>query len=82
MLIQSWLRRCGVVVHHAARMPTAADGEESVVLFLEAALDQHDLARRCALRLPGISTAHFSGHSRGVMYLAGRDPGPYLCSWA
>lgn len=39
------LRRCGVVVHHAARMPSPADrGYEAFVVFLEASLHQQELA--------------------------------------
>jgi len=66
--IKSWLRRCGIVVHHAARMPPGADGRQAVVLFLEVTLQQHELARACALRLPAVSSISFSGLSRGVMY--------------
>jgi hypothetical protein len=76
------LRRCGVVVHHAAPMPPDADGHRSVVVFLEGALQQCDLARRCALRLPGVLDVWFSGHTRTIMYVSGsavtakRSPGP------
>jgi hypothetical protein len=54
-------------------MPSAADGRESVVVFLEGAMDQHDLARRCALRMPGVLEVSFSGHTRAIMYLHGAD---------
>jgi hypothetical protein len=73
--VQVHLRRCGVVVHHAARMPTSADGRQSVVVFLEAALGQFELARRCALRLPGVIEVWFSGHTRAIMYVVGAEPG-------
>jgi hypothetical protein len=73
--VQIHLRRCGVVVHHAAPMPPAADGRQSVVVFLEGALGQFELARRCALRLPGVIDVWFSGHSRAIMYVVGAEPG-------
>ena len=41
--IQVHLRRCGVVVHLAARMPMASDGRHSVVVFLEARQGQFEL---------------------------------------
>ena len=71
--VQIYLRRCGVVVHHAARMPPTADGRQSVVVFLESALGQFDLARRCALRLPGVVDVSFSGFSRSIMYVIGAE---------
>jgi hypothetical protein len=67
--IQVHLRRCGVVVHLAARMPMASDGRRSVVVFLEATLGQFELARQCALRLPEVVDVFFSGHNRAVMYV-------------
>ena len=73
--VQIYLRRCGVVVHHAARMPPSADGRQSVVVFLESALGQFDLARRCALRLPGVIDVTFAGYSRSIMYVYGAEPG-------
>jgi|SRR4051812_36761976 hypothetical protein len=73
--VQIYLRRCGVVVHHAARMPTAADGRQSVVVFLESVLGQFELARRCALRLPGVIDVSFSGYSRSIMYVVCAEPG-------
>jgi hypothetical protein len=73
--IQLHLRRCGVVVHHAARMPSTADGRQAVVVFLEAGLQQSELARRCALRLPGVIEVSFSGHTPTIMYVFGAEPG-------
>jgi hypothetical protein len=58
--IQAHLRRCGVVVHHAARMPPTPDGRPAVVVFLEAGLQQYELARRCVLKLPGVIDVSFS----------------------
>jgi hypothetical protein len=84
--VQIHLRRCGVVVHHAAQLPRDCDGRQTVVVFLEASLGQFELARRCALRLPGVVDVSFSGHTRAVMYVikaesggrsgAGRSPRP------
>jgi hypothetical protein len=68
------LRKCGVVVHHAARMPSAADGRESVVVFLEGAMGQFELARNCAMRIPGVFKVSFSGHTRTIMYVYGAEP--------
>jgi hypothetical protein len=65
--VQEHLRQCGVVVHLATRMPSASDGRQSVVVFLEAALGQFELAHRCAMRLPGVVDVFFSGHNRAVM---------------
>jgi len=73
--IQAHLRRCGVVVHHAARMPPTADGRQAVVVFLEAGLQQYELARRCALKLPGVTGVSFSGHTPTIMYVYGAEPG-------
>ena len=72
--VQLHLRRCGVVVHHAARMPPAADGRQAVVVFLEAGLQQSELARRCALKLPGVTGVTFSGHTPTIMYVFGAEP--------
>ena len=73
--VQLHLRRCGVVVHHAAGMPTTSDGRRAVVVFLEAGLQQFELARRCALRLPGVIDVAFSGHTATIMYVYGAAPG-------
>ncbi len=73
--LQIYLRRCGVVVHHTARMPPAADGRQALVVFLEAALGQFELARYCALRLPGVLEVSFSGYSRAIMYVVAAEPG-------
>src|SRR3954462_11125051 len=73
--IQLHLRRCGVVVHHAARMPSTADGRQAVVVFLEAGLQQSELARRCAPRLPGVIEVTFSGHTPTIMYVFGAELG-------
>jgi len=73
--LQIYLRRCGVVVHHAAQMPPAADGRQAVVVFLEANLGQFELARYCALRLPGVLEVSFSGYSRAIMYVIVAEPG-------
>lgn len=69
------LCRCGVVVHHAARMPPLLDGRESVVVFLEGTLGQYELARRCALRMPGVLEVSFSGQTRAIMYVYSAEPG-------
>lgn len=73
--VQGHLRRCGVVVHHAARMPSTADGRESVVVYLESGLQQYELARRCVLKLPGVIGVTFSGHTPSIMYVFGNGPG-------
>jgi hypothetical protein len=73
--VQLHLRRCGVVVHHASKMPPGADGRQAVVVFLEAGLQQYELARRCALRLPGVIAVAFSGHTPTIMYVYGAEPG-------
>jgi hypothetical protein len=62
-------------VHHAARMPPTADGRQAVVVFLEAGLQQYELARRCALKLPGVTSVSFSGHTPTIMYVYGAEPG-------
>jgi hypothetical protein len=67
--LQAYLRRCGVVVHHVAPMPSNSEGRRSVVVFLEETLGQFALARRCALRLPDVVEVSFSGHTRAVMYV-------------
>jgi hypothetical protein len=72
--VRSYLRRCGVVVHHAARMPATLDGRQSIVVFLEGNLGQFELARECALRLPGVIEVSFSGYSRAIMYVAWTEP--------
>jgi hypothetical protein len=64
------LRRCGVIVHHAARMPTPASGQRSVVVFLETT-NQCEAARLCALRFPGVWRVTFAGFSRKIMYVYG-----------
>jgi hypothetical protein len=63
------LRRNGVVVHHAARMPVPADGTASIVVFLEGTLGQFELARQLALRLRGVSRVTFAGFSNAIMYV-------------
>jgi hypothetical protein len=62
------LRRCGVVAHHAAGMPPAAFGR-SIVVFLEGAMGQSELARSCALGMPGVERVTFSGHTRAIMFV-------------
>jgi hypothetical protein len=69
------LRQCGVVVHLVA--PLA--GSELVV-FLEAALGQQDLARRQALVIPGVTSVSFSDVSTAVMYLSLSRQGPNSCA--
>jgi hypothetical protein len=64
-----------VVVHHAARMPSTSDGRQAVVVFLEAGLHQYELARRCVLKLPWVSSVSFSGHTSTIMYVFGAEPG-------
>jgi hypothetical protein len=66
------LRRWGVVVHHVAKMPSGPEGRPSLVVFLEGTLGQFDLAHRCALRIPGVVSVTFSGHTRAIMYVHGR----------
>jgi hypothetical protein len=73
--VQIHLRRCGVVVHHTAKMPPASDGRQAVVVFLEAGLQQYELARRCALKLPGVVDVTFSGHTSSIMYVFSAEPG-------
>jgi hypothetical protein len=69
------LRRCGVVVHHAAPMPTSANEQGSIVVFLEATLGQFELARGCALRIPAVGGVTFAGFSPAIMYVhAGHTP--------
>jgi hypothetical protein len=63
------LRECGVVVLHAAQMPTPRDGRQVVVIFLDGDLEQGDLARQSAKRLPGVLDVMFSGYNRAVMYV-------------
>jgi hypothetical protein len=72
--VQLHLRRCGVVVHHATEMPTSADGRQAVVVFLEGGLQQFQLARRCAIKLPGVIDVSFSGHTATIMYVFGAPP--------
>ena len=66
------LRRCGIVVHHAARMPTTQSGRRSIVVFLEAGLDQSDSAQTVAERIPGAGRVSFAGYSRAIMYVEQR----------
>ena len=73
--VQLHLRKCGVIVHHAAPMPSTSDGRQAVVVYLEAGLQQADLARRCALRLPGVIGVKFSGHTPTIMFIFGAEPG-------
>jgi hypothetical protein len=73
--VQLHLRRCGVLVHHAAPMPASADGRRAVVIYLEAGLQQYELARRCVLRLPGVIGVQFSGHTPSIMFVFGAEPG-------
>jgi hypothetical protein len=67
--VQLHLRESGVVVHHASRMPTPRDGRQVVVAFLDDDLDQVDLARQAARRLPGVLDVAFSGFNQAVMYV-------------
>jgi len=73
--VQLHLRKCGVIVHHAAPMPSTSDGRQAVVVYLEAGLRQADLARRCVLRLPGVIGVKFSGHTPTIMFVFGAEPG-------
>jgi hypothetical protein len=66
------LRECGVVVRHAATMPPPAEGWKSSVLFLEGTAEECEVARRCALDLPGIIKVRFSGHTPTIMYVSER----------
>jgi hypothetical protein len=63
------LRRCGVVVRHAAPMPTSATGEGAVVVFLSKTQDQGAVARGVALRLPEVSRVTFAGFCPSIMYV-------------
>lgn len=73
--VQLHLRRCGVLVHHVAPMPSTSDGKQTVVVYLEAGLQQYDLARRCVLKLPGVIGVAFSGHTPTIMFVFGAEPG-------
>jgi hypothetical protein len=65
-----YLRRCGVGVHHAARMPAPMDGRyQAFVVFLDAGLCQHELAAACVRRIPGVFDVTFSGHTRSIMHV-------------
>jgi hypothetical protein len=66
--VQNHLRACGVIVHHAARMPTPRDGRQVIVLFLDGTVGKDDLVRY-AKRLPGVLDVVFSGYNRAVMYV-------------
>ena len=50
-------------------MPTPRDGRQVVVVFLDGDLDQVDLARQSAKRLPGVLDVVFSGFNRAIMYV-------------
>ncbi|HST80705.1 MAG TPA: hypothetical protein VLL08_03065 [Kineosporiaceae bacterium] len=67
--VTAHLRKCGVVVLHAAQMPTPRDGRQVVVVFLDGDLDQVDVARQSAKRLPGVLDVMFSGYNQAVMYV-------------
>jgi hypothetical protein len=73
-LILSRLRRCGIVAHRAAKMPSPADGPPSIVVFLDNRQAQFEIARRCALQIPGVDQVTFAGFSRTVMYVYGAPP--------
>jgi len=67
--VTAHLRECGVVVLHASQMPTPRDGRQVVVVFLDGDLDQVDVARQSAKRLPGVLDVIFSGYNQAVMYV-------------
>jgi hypothetical protein len=67
--VQAHLQRCGVVVHHAARMPPSSDGRQIVVVFLEPDLQQGELARHCAMKLIEVVGVTFSGHTPTIMFV-------------
>jgi hypothetical protein len=69
-----YLRKCGVVAHHATRMPAPANGPGSIVVFLEGTLGQFELARRSSLRIPGVRKVTFAGYSRAIMYVHDATP--------
>jgi hypothetical protein len=70
-----YLRRCGLVVHHAAEMPGPLDGSyHAFVVFLEANLGQHELAAECAGRMSGVFNVAFSGHTKSIMYVLSSSP--------
>jgi hypothetical protein len=61
-----------VVVHHIVSIPiAAADGRPVLVVFLEAGLNQHALARHTALRMTGVREVSFSRHTNAIMYVIG-----------
>ena len=67
--VMVYLRRCGVVVHQVTPMPTPANGERSVVVFLSKTMDQSDIARKAVLRVPGVQRATLAGYSPTVMFV-------------
>ncbi|GAA3591879.1 hypothetical protein GCM10022223_03130 [Kineosporia mesophila] len=67
--IQAHLRSCGVVVHLATSVPREPGRPFGVVVFLEEVLAQHELARDCVVRLPGVLEVTFSTLSRAIMYV-------------
>jgi len=69
------LRRCGVVVHHAAPMPTPVNGEGAVVVFLSKTQDQGAVARGAVLRMPEVTGVRFAGFCPAIMYVSVGIPG-------
>ena len=78
--IQEHLRLCGVVVHLVTLLPCTTDRPVTAVVFLEATLGQHEMARAHALRLPDVSEVTFSDHSTAIMYLALSRAGSCSCA--
>lgn len=69
------LRQCGVLVHLVAPL-----AEFELVVFLEAALGQHELARSQALALTGVTEVRFSNASTAVMYVSLSRQGSACCA--
>ena len=66
------LRRCGVVVHLVARMPSPAEGNKTFVVFLEGNLGQAQLAKATVRRMPGVAGVTFSGLVPSIMYVTSK----------
>ena len=67
-----WLRKRGVVAHHAALMPATPPGHRAVVVFLEATLGQHEDAELQVMKMRQVAHVEFSGHSKAIMFVIGK----------